>query len=151
MVSGSLSYPMGSEEGNRTAPLCTYTERFYQEFPYYLAMGMTPEQFWEGDPDLARYYRKAEEIRNEKRNQELWLQGMYIYEALCDASPIFNAFAKKGTKPRPYAEHPYSLTDRERKKEQEAKEQRMRDKAKRYMENIMLETNKRFRVQQTEQ
>lgn len=150
MVSGSLSYSTGSEEGNQTAPHVTYTERFYEAFPYYLAMGMTPEQFWDGDPDLARYYRKAEEIRNEKRNQELWLQGLYIYEALCDASPIFHSFAKKGTKPRPYAERPYSLTDKERKKEQKAKEQSMRDKGKRYMEAIMLQTNKRFGMQQPE-
>lgn len=150
MVSGSPSYSTRSEEGNQTAPHVTYTERFCEAFPYYLAMGMTPEQFWDGDPDLARYYRKAEEIRNEKRNQELWLQGLYIYEALCDASPIFHSFAKKGTKPRPYAEHPYSLTDKERKKEQQAKEQSMRDKGKRYMEAIMLQTNKRFGVQQPE-
>lgn len=141
---------MGSEEGNLTAPLVTYTERFYEAFPYYLAMGMSAEQFWDGDPDLARYYRKAEEIRNERRNQELWLQGLYIYEALCDASPIFHSFAKKGTKPHPYAERPYSLTDKERKKEQKAKEQSMRDKGKRYMEAIMLQTNKRFGVQQSE-
>ena len=78
-----------------------YGEVFNTHFPYYLSIGMTEEQYWDGDPELVKYYRKAEEIRNEKRNQELWLQGMYIYEALCDASPIFHAFAKKGTKPRP--------------------------------------------------
>lgn len=150
MVRDSPSRSEGSNEGNSNASLGTYTERFYEAFPYYLAMGMTPEQFWEGDPDLARHYRRAEEIRNEKRNQELWLQGLYIYEALCDASPIFHSFAKKGTKPRPYAERPYSLTDKERKKEQKAKEQSMRDKGKRYMEAIMFQTNKRFGMQQPE-
>lgn len=136
--------------GDQSAPLTTYTQRFYEAFPYYLAIGMTPEQYWDGDPELAKYYRKAEEIRNEKRNQELWLQGMYIYEALCDASPIFHAFAKKGTKPRPYSTSPYALTVKEQKKEKEAKEKAVSSKGKRYMEALMASTNKKFGTTSTE-
>ena len=111
---------------------------------------MTPEQYWDGDPELVKYYRKAEEIRNKKRNQELWLQGMYIYEALCDASPIFHAFAKKGTKPRPYSTAPYALTLKEQKKEKEAKEKAVSSKGKRYMEALMASTNKKFGTTSTE-
>lgn len=36
---------------------------------------------------------------------------MYFYEALCDASPIFNPFAKKGTKPIPYRSLPYGVEE----------------------------------------
>ena len=139
-----------SELGDQYAPLITYTQRFYEAFPYYIAIGMTPEQYWDGDPELVKYYRKAEEIRNEKRNQELWLQGMYIYEALCDASPIFHAFAKKGTKPRPYSTSPYALTVKEQKKEKEAKEKAVSSKGKRYMEALMASTNKKFGTTSTE-
>ena len=32
------------------------------------------------------------------------MQGLYIYEALCDVAPILHAFAKPGTKPLPYSE-----------------------------------------------
>lgn len=135
---------------DQSAPLITHTQRFYEVFPYYLAIGMTPEQYWDGDPELVKYYRKAEEIRNEKRNQELWLQGMYIYEALCDASPIFHAFAKKGTKPRPYSTAPYALTVKEQKKEKEAKEKAVSSKGKRYMEALMASTNKKFGTTSTE-
>ena len=105
---------------------------------------MTPEQYWDGSPDLAKYYRKADELRRKRRNEELWLQGMYIYEALCDVSPVMNAFAKRGTKPRPYADHPYALTVKERDEERILREKRERDKAKRYMEAKMAEINKRF-------
>ena len=150
MVSGSLSHSEGSELGDQAAPLITYTQRFYEAFPYYLAIGMTPEQYWDGDPELVKYYRKAEEIRNEKRNQELWLQGMYIYEALCDVSPIFHDFAKKGTKPRPYSTTPYALTVKEQKKEKEAKEKAVSSKGKRYMEALMASTNKKFGTTSTE-
>ena len=78
-------------------------------FPYYMAMGMSFHEYWEGDSDLAVYYRKAEEIRQEKLNWQLHLQGMYIYEAICCASPIFNPYAKKGTKPIPYPSVPYGV------------------------------------------
>lgn len=141
MVTSSES----ADGGGLSAPFSnSYTSAFYDQFPYYLSIGMTPEQYWDGDPTLAKYYRKAEELRNHRRNQELWLQGMYIYDALCDVSPIFHAFAKKGTKPRPYPDHPYSLTNREREEEQKMKEKREREKARQYMEAKMAEINKRF-------
>ena len=49
---------------------------------------------------------------------------MYIYEALCDASPLFRFSMKKGTvKPEPYAKEPYPITKAEVKarEEREAK------------------------------
>jgi hypothetical protein len=93
---------------------------------------------------LPKYYSKSDEIRRERRNQELWLQGLYIYEALCDVSPLLQAFAKNGTKPHQYPDHPYALTKRERKDDQKLREKRDREKAKRYMEAKMATINKRF-------
>ena len=122
----------------------SYTQTFYEVFPFYLSVGMTPEQYWDGDPTLARYYRKAEEMRQKRKNEELWLQGMYIYEALCDVAPVFHAFAKRGTKPTPYSDHPYSLTNKEREAEKELKAKREREKAKQYMLGKMAKINKRF-------
>ena len=122
----------------------SYTATFYEVFPFYLSIGMTPEQYWDGDPQLAKYYRKADELKRQRTNQALWLQGMYIYEALCDVAPIFHAFAKKGTKPTPYTDHPYSITSKEREDEKKLQEKRERDKARRYMEAQMARLNKRF-------
>ena len=105
---------------------------------------MTPEQYWESDCTLVKYYRKAEEIRNEKRNQELWLQGMYIYEALCDVSPILHAFAKKGTKPTPYSEKPYALSAKQVERNEEEKQRKAIEKGKKIMEARMAAINKKF-------
>ena len=93
---------------------------------------------------LALYYRKAEEMRQKRKNQELWLQGMYIYEALCDVAPVLHAFAKRGTKPVPYPDHPYSITSKEREAEEERKRKRDQEKAKQYMLGKMAKINKRF-------
>lgn len=144
MVSGSPFAHEGSER-NSSLPIFTYTERFYEHFPYYLAIGMTPEQYWEGDPALVKYYRKADEIRKERINQEKWLQGMYIYEAICDASPILRSFSKKGTKPHPYAEKPYALTSKQQEQEVLRKEKEVSDKGKRIMEAFMKLNNSKFK------
>lgn len=142
MVTSSES----AEGSGLTAPFSnSYTTVFYDLFPFYLSIGMTFEQYWDGDPTLAKYYRKADELRRKRRNEELWLQGMYIYEALCDVSPVMNAFAKKGTKPHPYVDHPYAISATERKDERILQEKKDREKAKRYMEAKMAAINKRFK------
>ena len=146
LVSSSLSATEGGGQ-NSSSPLITYTDKFYELFPYYLSIGMTPEQYWDGDCTLVKYYRKAEEIRNEKRNSEMWLQGMYIYEAICDVSPVLHAFAKKGTKPHPYPTKPYAISDEQIRQEREEKERKIAEKGKRFMEALMQSTNKRFEEQ----
>ena len=144
LVSSSLSTT--EEVGQQGSPSSfTYTEKFYELFPYYLSIGMTPEQYWENDCTLVKYYREAEKLRNEKRNQELWLQGMYIYEALCDVAPILHAFAKKGTKPTPYSEKPYALTTKQAKNDEEEKQRKLAEKGKRFMEAMAASVNKKFK------
>ena len=120
----------------------TSTEQFYKAFPYYLSIGMTYDQYWNDNPCLTRYYREADEMRNERRNQDMWIQGMYIYEALCDVAPIMNGFAKKGTKPHPYTDHPYALTEKQRKREEEEKARKNAEKGKRYFEAFMARQNR---------
>jgi hypothetical protein len=105
---------------------------------------MTPEQYWDGDCTLVKYYRKAEELRTEKRNQELWLQGMYVYEAICDVAPVLQAFGKKGAKPTPYSAKPYPLNDKQTKRDEGEKQRRLAEKGKRFMEAKAISINKKF-------
>ena len=92
-----------------------------------MSIGMSYEDFWDGDVDMVTTYRMAAELRDKRRNQELWLQGMYIYEALCDASPLFRFSMKKGTvRPEPYAKEPYPITAAELK-ERELRDARIKE------------------------
>lgn len=43
---------------------------------------MPSVEYWEGDPYLVQAYRAAHELRNEQRNQEMWLQGLYNSRAV---------------------------------------------------------------------
>lgn len=121
---------MGGELVDSSNPISSYTDIFNEQFPYYLSIGMTYDQYWNDDCLLVKYYRKANKMRNDRKNQELWLQGMYIYEALCDVSPILHAFAKSGTKPNPYPDKPYALGEDEVEKRKEEKRKADRAKAK---------------------
>ena len=144
LVSGSLSV---DEESGRSvhSPFLTYTEQFYEAFPYYLSIGMTYEQFWDDDVNLVRCYRQADEMRIERKNQEMWLQGLYVYEALCDVAPIMQAMAKKGTKARPYPERPYPVTERQKRQDERDKELKLANKGRLFMEQMMKVTNNKFK------
>ena len=143
----SNSSPVEGSGSDDSAPFITYTKQFYDHFPYYLSIGMTYEQYWEDHADLVKYYRKAYELSNEKKNQELWLQGMYFYEAIARVSPLLQAFAKSGTKAEPYLDKPYPLTTKDavvRKREREEKEFAL-NKAK--FEAMASSVNQKFKSQ----
>lgn len=105
---------------------------------------MTYEQYWYGDVWMVASFREAEQRRKERKNRELHLLGMYIYEAFCDASPLFHDLAKPGTKAIPYRTEPYLLAgEKERtpsREEKEQKEEAERLRALLYMKNMVRES-----------
>lgn len=105
---------------------------------------MTEEQYWDKDCMLVKYYREAEEMRREKFNQEAWLQGMYIYDGIMRLSPILHAFAKKGTKPQPYVDAPYPISQQGMEDAKGRKEKAVAEKGKRFMEAFMAKNNQKF-------
>ena len=128
-------------------PTLTYTKVFNDLFPYYLSIGMSSDEFWHGDVFLAKAYRKAQRLREDMMNQQYWLQGMYFYEAICDASPIFNPYAKRGTKPHPYPSEPYAI-HAPTKTEQENKEKKQMEKVKQMMDAYATRVNSKMKKQE---
>lgn len=145
MVSGLPSGVTGSGEVERSTPRFTYTRQFERVFPYYLSIGMSYEQYWEMDCDLVKYYRKAADIKRDLMNQNAWLVGLYVYEAIGDNAPILNIAAKKGTKPLPYRASPFELNVKSDDSGSKKKKERSSDmKAKAVMEMFMVANNKKF-------
>lgn len=139
-----MSVSEGSERLGRSAPLKSYSEQFHEQFPYYLAIGMTYDLYWNEDPQIAIAYRKADKLRRQRTNEDQWWQGMYIYNALCCVAPIFHDLAKKGTKAHPYPDTPYAIDKKQQEVHEEVKEQRNAESGKRYMEGFMVMFNRRF-------
>lgn len=146
MGSGSVSDSVPNQGGggeNCPAPLSAYRDLFEEQFPYYLSIGMTAEEYWDGDPTLTRAYRQADEMRWDRRNHELWLQGMYVYEAICCCVPVLRAFSKE-RRPGKYPAEPYSLNERQKRKREEQKEISTDKKIKDKFEAFMDGFNKNF-------
>jgi len=58
------------------------TELFESVCPIYMLYGMTWEQFWFGDPGMASTFREAYLLKQRAKNEEMWMQGLYIYRAV---------------------------------------------------------------------
>jgi len=75
---------------------------------YYMMIGVSYDEFWYGDYSKLKYFRELHNLEIERKNQELWMQGLYFYEAICCA--LENAFAKSGTPRKKYPEKPHRIT-----------------------------------------
>ena len=144
-MGGELVTGSPSQEGDgptkESVPHLSYTEQFYQQLQFYLAIGMTWDQYWNEDCMLVKYYREAYKLRRKERNHDLWLQGLYIYHALCDASPLFR-FSTKSQKAEPYLNEPIAITQEEVRERQERDERNRFMKMKEKMEAMVTKTKK---------
>lgn len=142
MVSGEPSFVGGNLP--KVAAHYTYAELLDKMFPYYLSIGMTAAEYWDGENELKKAYRQAYKMKVNELNFNLWLQGKYIYDALLSASPVLNAFSKKKDA-YPYDEHPYDLFDDDRKARLEAKKRKDYEEALSKMKARMETWNKQFK------
>lgn len=95
---------------------------FDELFPHYLMLGMTPEQYWDGESSLKPAYRKAYQLRieNEMRlaDRNNWYIGQYIMAAI-QAVPLIvpGINLKKGASLPDYPDKPFFEKAEEQKKE----------------------------------
>ncbi len=75
-------------------------------------MGMSYEEYWNGDPWLAKDYRDAYLIKQDENNFTLWLQGFYNHNAV--SVVMCNAFKEKGKKAEKYFEKPIELRPKQK-------------------------------------
>ena len=142
---------LGSPSAN--VRLLTFAELADEMCPTYMSMGVPREEYWHGDYTQLAEYLKSFEIQRERANHDAWLQGAYIYDALCAVSPVLNAFAKRGTKPMPYHKEPYGMnldeasTDAPEKKQTKTNEEIQALNASAKFASFMTQWNKRFESQ----
>lgn len=110
------------EQTKQTSPT-PYGDIFDELFPHYLLMGMTPEQYWDGEYGLKTAYKKAYRIRieNEQRitDRNNWYMGQYIMAAI-QAVPLIvpGINMKKGASLPDYPDKPFLERYEEQKKEE---------------------------------
>ena len=82
---------------------------------------MSAEEYWDDDPWLAYYYRKAYRLRLSEKSQEAWLQGIYFSKAI--EATIGNMFAKKGSQKLSYPSEPFAFTKDDAERQEKRKQQ----------------------------
>jgi hypothetical protein len=88
---------------------------------------MSFDEFFHGDLYLTEVYREKHKIDIESKNQELWLQGLYIHSAVSVC--VANALGKKKHK---YIEEPIRLTP----ETEDEKEFRLKRERERFVEEL---------------
>ena len=127
------------------------SKRFEDVCPIFMNIGMTYKEFWEDDPTIAKTYIEAFKLKQKtkikNKEWEMWKQGVYVYEALIDVSPILHAFSK-AKKPLPYPEKPLGielLDDKKTQEEKEKEQENERLKATVFFNNWARATKKQFK------
>lgn len=92
-----------------------------------MVMGMSPEEFWDGEPWLVKAYRKAYrtriDIEEKAADRNAWRMGEYIRRALVSIPITVNGFAPKGHHMQSYPEKPMMMIAEEQKREANRKKQ----------------------------
>ena len=113
------------EDGEIDAPpskTLTYTQVFDEAFPAYLAIGMTYDQYWYGEPELVKYYRKAHQFSLEEQNFMAYMQGIYVRDAIAEFVEFYG-FAKNPKPLNKYPKKPYPITKKAEVKNKKDKEE----------------------------
>lgn len=152
MERGRVKDPRSGDDGsgdgvNHSAPTFTYGEFFEEMCPVYLNYGMTYDEYWDGDIDKPKYYRKAYELRHkrelEERNHLMLVQGAYVYRAILSAYPLYNALSKRN-EPYPYPTDLIPLTEDDAERIREEAERKKMEAYRQKMLDRMNALNAKF-------
>ncbi|WP_270640233.1 hypothetical protein [Longibaculum muris] len=97
---------------------------------------MSYDEFYLQDVELAKFYRQAYEMKEDRKNSHLWLQGMYVYDAI--STSLYNVFCRKsGQQATSYPSKPYPLTDKQKEVDQQLTIEEEQAKAKVWMNTLV--------------
>ena len=99
--------------------------------------GMSYDEYWFGDPWIVRAYAQYHLLKRRQRNEELWLEGIYMAHAF--QTVLGNAFGKRNLK---YLEKPLDIFEKtEAEKQQEIRQERQ--KLIDFLNKLRLSTDKK--------
>ena len=119
----------------------TLEETFERLCAWYLSIGMTYDDYWNGSPELVKTYREAHQYKTKAKNEELWREGYYVYIAVSTA--LSNGFRKKGATAQNYIEHPIPMTQLELKEQKEKEERTKLAKIMTFVKESIKVSNKK--------
>ncbi len=119
-------------EGVESSSPISYADEFDNMCPICMNWGMSYDEFWHGEPERVNYYKRAYDIRKEIINNEMWLQGLYIYQALMATSTY--TFGSKNNPPK-YYEEPIPINTQAQKEREKREYEKEKQEALAFMLN----------------
>ena len=120
------------DQPKQTSPT-PYGDAFDEALPHYMAMGMSYDEFWDGEYGTKRACRKAYQIRmeNEQKLADInhWYMGQYIMSAIAAVPLLVNGFVPKGAHTQDYPSKPF-FEKFEAEKKEEARKRKEEDQSK---------------------
>lgn len=93
-----------------------------------MSIGMTYDEFWNQDVAMVGAFRKAHELKRRQQNEALWMQGLYVRDALL--ATVGNMFADKSSKKNEYPQEPYPVTVEQIAEKEAAENRKMEERMK---------------------
>ena len=115
-ISGEVSF----QDIDLDSPQSEFGRYLDMACPHYISWGMTWNEFWFESLDRLHAYWQANQYSIERRNQEIWLQGLYNKVAVASALDNKNKYPAE---PKRITE----MTDTEREAENKRKVEKLRD------------------------
>lgn len=112
----------GEKVANKPSEKVTLGEELVALCKYYMAMGVSWDEYWYGDYCKLKFYEANYYNQKELKNQELWLEGFYSYLAVSTSlSQMFNPQANAR-----YPEKPIEFTAGKTKTAEEKQKEAMK-------------------------
>ena len=118
---------------------------FYDDLlDYALVLGMTPEQYWYGNPRLILNYEKKYQDEMLRKRQEAWLFGAYVKSAVSSTILVAGLADKDTSKKMPkYADMPMPTNDDGEVEMSETAKELERERFYRYLHKLAKINNKK--------
>lgn len=129
----------------------SYTNAFETVCPYYMSIGVSYDDFWNGNFEICKYAREAEKIRKKRMNEECWWNSLYTFRALCDASVLFHDFMKEKPDLQFSTKEPLPMTIEEAEEQEKVRKQKEMEGFVAQMEAITKSHNALLRKQKEEE
>lgn len=98
----------------------SFTEYFEKVCPSFMSIGVSYEDFWNGEFEVTKFALEADKITRKRKNSEAWLNSIYFFRALLDASPAFHEFPGGGERKISYSvKEPFPIGTKEIEKRYE--------------------------------
>lgn len=122
-----------------------FTDVFEELCPYFMSIGVSYDDFWNGEFEITKFALKADEYTQRRKNSEFWLNSIYIFRAILDAAPAYKEFSNQNETISYSVKEPFPLSKKEIEKQAEKEKEEKMNRIKDYMISFAKQNNEKYK------